>query len=298
MITATATAHLHELHSKHRPDAGPTRFEMVSTAANIGGLGAGPLVAGLLAQYVTQPLRVPYIVFIALLLLAVIAVGLAPETVEARLDRPTWRPQRIRAHGDRARYLIATAGAFSAFAVLGLFTALAPGFVGGTLHHPSRLLAGVTIFIVFCAAAVSQAATGRMRAGLRSVVGLGTQAAGLVVVAAGMGTANLAVFLVGGAIAGAGAGVLFKSAIGAVVGMAAPAVRGEALAGLFLIAYCGMIIPVVGMGIATEYVAATTAMAWFTGLLVALLAAIAALHASTRRRPRLAAQPGSPADGR
>jgi MFS family permease len=298
MITATATAHLHELHSKDRPDAGPTRFEMVSTAANIGGLGVGPLVAGLLAQYVTQPLRVPYIVFIALLLLAVIAVGLTPETVEARLDRPTWRPQRIRAHGDRTRYLIATAGAFSAFAVLGLFTALAPGFVGGTLHHPSRLLAGVTVFIVFCAAAVSQAATGRMRAGLRSVVGLGTQAAGLIAVAAGMGTANLAVFLVGGAIAGAGAGVLFKSTIGSVAAMAAPAVRGEALAGLFLIAYCGMIIPVVGMGIATEYVAATTAMAWFTGLLVALLAAIATLHASTRRRPRLAAQPSSPADGR
>jgi MFS family permease len=190
MITATATAHLHELHPKHRPGAGPTRFEMVSTAANIGGLGAGPLAAGPLAQYVTQPLRVPYIVIIVLLLLAVIAVGQAPETVEARPDRPTWRPQRIRAHGDRIRYLIATAGAFSAFAVFGLFTALAPGFVGGTLHHPSRLLAGVSVFIIFIAAAVSQAATARMRPGLRSVIGLGTQASGLVIVAAGMGAAN------------------------------------------------------------------------------------------------------------
>ena len=298
MITATATAHLHELRSKHRPGAGPTRFEMVSTAANIGGLGAGPLVAGFLAQYVTQPLRVPYIVFIVLLLLAVIAVGLAPETVQARFDRPTWRPQRIRAHGDRIRYLIATAGAFSAFAVFGLFTALAPGFVGGTLHHPSRLLAGVSVFIIFIAAAVSQAATAGMRPGLRSVIGFGTQAGGLVIVAAGMDAANLALFLVGGAIAGAGAGVLFKLAVGSIAAMATPAVRGEALAGLFLIAYCGMIIPVVGMGIATEYVAATTAMAWFTGVLVALLAAIAALHASARRRPQLAAQPSAPAGGR
>jgi hypothetical protein len=38
-----------------------------------------------------------------------------------------------------------------------------------------------------------------------------------------------------------------------------------------------MIIPVVGMGIAAQYIAATTAMAWFTGLIIALLAAIAAL---------------------
>jgi hypothetical protein len=59
-------------------------------------------------------------------------------------------------------------------------------------------------------------------------------------------------------------------------------VRGEALAGLFLIAYTGMIIPPVGMGIATEYVAATTAMDWFTGVLVALLAAVAVLVARTR----------------
>lgn len=284
MITATATAHLHELHSRHRPGAAPTRFEVVSTAANIGGLGAGPLVAGFLAQYVTQPLRVPYLVFAVLLLLAVVAVGLAPETVEERSGRPSWRPQRISAHGDKTRYSIAAAGAFSAFSILGLFTSLAPGFVGGTLHHPSRLLAGVTVFIVFGAAALSQTVTGRMRPGTRSAAGVAAEAAGLVMVAAGMGTANLTVFLVGGAVAGAGAGILFKSAVGSVAAMAPPALRGESLAGLFLIAYLGMIIPAVGMGIAAEYVAATTAMAWFTGLLLALLAAITALLASSARQ--------------
>lgn len=285
LITATATAHLHELHTRHRPGAAPTRFEMVSTAANIGGLGVGPLVAGFLAQYVTQPLRVPYVVFLVLLLLAVIAVGLTPETVEARFDRPAWRPQRISALGDRTRYVTAAASSSSAFAILGLFTALAPGFVGGTLHHPSRLLAGVTLFVIFAAATVSQAATGRLRPGLRAAVGLGPTAVGLALVAVGMGTADLALFLVGGAVAGAGAGVLFKSGVGAVAAMAAPAVRGEALAGLFLFAYVGMIVPVLGMGIATEFVTATTAMYGFTGLLIALLAAIATLQLSTRRRP-------------
>jgi MFS family permease len=43
MLTATATAHLHELHTAHRPGASSQRFEVVSTAANIGGLGLGPL---------------------------------------------------------------------------------------------------------------------------------------------------------------------------------------------------------------------------------------------------------------
>jgi MFS family permease len=63
MLTPTATAHLQELHQASRPGASPQRFEIVSTAANIGGLGIGPLIAGVLAQYVTAPLRLPYLIF-------------------------------------------------------------------------------------------------------------------------------------------------------------------------------------------------------------------------------------------
>ncbi len=59
MITATATAYLHELHAAHRPGASRQRFEVISTAANTGGLGAGALVAGLLSTYVVSPLRTP-----------------------------------------------------------------------------------------------------------------------------------------------------------------------------------------------------------------------------------------------
>lgn len=297
VITATATAHLHELHARHRPSAAAARFEYVSTAANIGGLGVGPLVVGFLAQYAPSPLHLPYAVFLVALLTATAtaAVAFAPETVDRPVRQPSWHPQRISIQGDLPHYLVAVGGAFSAFAILGLFTSLAPGFVGGTLHHPSRLLAGVTVFIVFSAAAAGQTLTERLRPTLRSTAGLVLEAAGLVMVATGMGATNLAVFLVGGGIAGIGGGVLFKSAIGAIAAMAAPAVRGEALAGLFLIAYLGMIIPAVGMGIATEYIAATTAMGWFTGILLALLAALAAiLVMSNRDRQRTAMPSQSP----
>lgn len=290
MISATATAHLHELHSRHRPEAGPARFELVSTAANIGGLGVGPLLVGFLAQYVTQPLRVPYAVFAALLALALVAVWVTPETVEMRLDRPAWRPQRIRAHGDRDRYLIAAVGAFTTFAIFGLFTSVAPGFVAGAMHHPSRALAGTTVFIVFGSAALSQMGTSLIRPAARVPAGLVIQAIGVALVAIGMGQANLAAFLAGGAAAGIGSGLLFKTAVGSVAAMAAPALRGEALAGLFTIGYLGMIVPAVGVGIATQFVAATTAVYWFTGVILALLATVAVLLARTSRPARQGAR--------
>ncbi|HEY0698787.1 MAG TPA: hypothetical protein VGD43_13370, partial [Micromonospora sp.] len=51
--------------------------------------------------------------------------------------------------------------------------------------------------------------------------------------------------------------------------------------GLFLISYLGLIVPAVGIGVATRYVAATTAMAWFTGALLVVLAVVGGLS----RRP-------------
>ncbi|WP_430502538.1 MFS transporter [Micromonospora trifolii] len=278
LITATATAYLQELHAAHRPGSSRQRFEMVSTAANIGGLGVGALVAGVLAQYVDAPLRTPYLVFAVLLAVSIVAVALTPETVEERLVKPPYRPQRISAdHGDRAGYLAAAAAGFASFAVFGLFTSVAPGFVAGALHLPSRALAGAIVFAVFGGAAVAQTLTSRLAAPAKVRLGLLAQAVGVPVLLVGMHTASLSVFLVGGVVAGIGAGVLFKAAVGAVAAMAAPAQRGEALAGLFLIGYLGMILPSVGIGVATQAVTAGTAMNWFTGLLLVMLAGVAAL---------------------
>ena len=55
--------------------------------------------------------------------------------------------------------------------------------------------------------------------------------------------ASLPLFLIGGGVAGAGIGILFRAALGTVAAVADAERRGEALAGIFLIAYAGMTIP-------------------------------------------------------
>ncbi|MCL2553308.1 MAG: MFS transporter [Actinomycetia bacterium] len=276
LLTATATAYLHELHRAGRPGAPTRRFEIVSTAANIGGLGLGPLVAGMLAQFLGAPLRLPYAVFVVLLLAGAAAVALTPETVRRPAAMPAHRPQRIgAARRDRGQLAAAAAG-FTSMAVFGLFTSVAPGFVGGALHHPSRALAGLVVFAVFGAAAAAQIGTGRLGARTRWYVGLLAQAAGMAVLAAGMHLASLPVFLVAGIIAGVGAGVLFKSAVGYVAETAAPERRGEALAGLFLASYLGLALLPVGLGAASLVMSLTSAATWFTAVVLALLASVAA----------------------
>jgi MFS family permease len=279
MIAATATAYLYDLHAHHRPGASPRRFEIVSTAANIGGLGVGALVAGVLAQYVSSPLSTPYVVLAVLLVASMIAVALTPETVVKK--QVPYRPQRISTDHGRG-YLAAGAGAFTAFAVFGVFTSVSPGFVAGELHHPSRTLAGLVVFIVFGGAALAQTVTGGLSLAALRKLGLGAQAIGVLLVVAGMNATSFPLFLAGGAIAGVGAGVQFKAAIGAVASMAAPEKRGEALASLFFIAYLGLSVPSLSIGLATRFLDPTTVMTWFAGILLMLLAGVAALAAPKR----------------
>ena len=277
LITATATAFLAELHSSSRPGAPSARAELVSTAANLGGLGFGALLAGFLAEYTAAPLWLPYLVAEGLMLAGAIALAAAPETVVRPDPRPRYRPQRVRVPaGQRPVFYAAGLAAAAAFALFGLFTSLAPGFIAGTLHESSHALAGLSTFIVFGAAALAQISVGRLplSRGRQARLGLGLLAAGVAAVTAAVWLPSLALFLAGGAIAGAGAGATFKTSITTALSIAPDGARGETLAGLFVAAYLGLTVPVVGLGIATQLVTTRAAILGFAAVLIAVVAAV------------------------
>ncbi len=296
LTTATATSYLAELHALARPQAAGRRAEVVATASNLGGIGFGPLAAGLLAQFAPAPLRLPYIVFAAALVVLAVAVALSPETVRRLDSRPRYRPQRIAvpAHA-RGTFFAATFAGMAAFAVYGVFNSLAPSFLAGTLHQGSHAVAGAVAFAAFAAGAVAQIAQARVpgEALLRRsvpviVVGLG-------LLAGAMWASNLAMFVAGGVIAGAGAGMVFKGSLAAAASVAPEGARAEVLAGFFLGAYVGLSIPVVGLGVATTYLPARYVMLAFVVLVAAAIAA--SIGALSRGRPQQdRGTPAAPAD--
>lgn len=277
LLTATATAFLADLHAAARPGAPPARAEATATAANLGGLGFGALLAGVLAAYAGWPLRLPYLVAEGLMLAGAIALAAVPETVVRPRRRPRYRPQQVRVPaGQRPVFYAAGLAAAAAFALFGLFTSLAPGFLAGTLHQPSHALAGLATFIVFGAAALAQVLAGRLPLprGQQAVIALGVLAAGLAAVTAAVWLPSLTLFLAGGAVAGAGAGAVFKTSVTTALSIAPANARGETLAGLFLAAYLGLTIPVVGLGIATQLTTTKTAVLGFAAVLTAAAVAV------------------------
>jgi MFS family permease len=206
-----------------------------------------------------------------------VAITLSPETRERPNPLPSYRPQRVSVPRDAvARYLAGGIGAAISFAVFGLFTSLAPSFLAGTLHHRSHALAGATAFAVFAAAVVAQTAIAGRSTRTAIAAGIATMVLGMavLVVAVFLPAPSLALFLIGGVFTGAGAGALFRGVVSSVAEIAPPQRRAEALAGIFLAGYIGLSVPVLGLGVMTQYLSARVSLVIFTGVLaLAILAA-------------------------
>jgi len=177
---------------------------------------------------------------------------------------------------------VAAAGAAASFSVIGVFTSLTASFVSGTLHVASHLAAGAIVFGVLGAGALAQLALVRVRPRAQLVLGGSLMVAGLAVVAVSGPALSLVLFVVGGVLAGAGQGLVFRSTIGVAVASSAPENRGEVLAAMFLAAYAGLTVPVVAVGVALAHFGAPSVLCVFA--LVVLVAVAASCALMLRRR--------------
>jgi MFS family permease len=282
-MTGTATATLTEL----IPASASRRASLVATAANMGGLGLGPLVAGLFAQYAPNPTVLVFEVYLGLLAVAGLCLFLIPETVSPR-HRPTVRftglgiPER-----GRSEFIAAGVAGFAAFSLLGLFSALAPTFLGLVLHETSHAVQGAVVFLLLAVGTVTQLLASR--AGSRRVVlaGLGLLLAALALIVAALSQAGIGLFLAGTVVGGVAVGAVFLGSLATANRLAPPGQRGQAISTFFVLCYTGLIIPVVGVGVASQLIGDFRAVLAFA----VLLAALCLFSVAGIRRTRT---PGSP----
>jgi MFS family permease len=282
ILTATATAYLGELRAITHPGENAVVATSVAGAANLGGLAHGSLLGGMLAELLPDPLVLPHVLFLVLLVIAGIALLGVPETVATRAVMPPYRPQKLSVpRAGRSIFLVAGFGAFAGFAVFGLFSSLIPTFLASEFDQKDHLLAGVTVFAIFGASAAGQLAL--VSTGLRTQLTIAVVACtvGLVLVAVGAVLPQIALFIGGGVIAGLGIGVLFRGAIGTALTVAEPGHAGETLALLFLIAYAGPVIPVLAVGVGLAFAPPVAVLLVFV---VLVLVATASAGLTMRRR--------------
>jgi MFS family permease len=286
LFTGTATAAVIEA----APENWRTRAAAVATVANIGGLGIGPLLAGLLVQYAPAPLHLSFIVHIVVAALAGVAVLIVPETSQRIGGIGV---QRLSVPAEvRAVFVVASLAAFAGFAVTGLFAAVAPSFLSEVVGIRNHAIAGLIASSIFFASAVAQIAARNVNPQRAVAIGCAILVAGMVILAVALQLSSLTGLVAAAVVAGIGQGISFSRGLAAIAERTPADRRAEVSSTYFIIAYIALSLPVVGEGVAAQHWGLQTAGVTFA-FAVAILSAIClvgilVLEARQSRSPALA----------
>lgn len=274
LVSGTATAWIAELYAGSRR-GGAARL---AAAANFFGNAAGPLLSGLLAQFAPSPLRLPFYVYLAMLVAVGAAILVPPEMVE---NPRRWRDLEIKPRlgvppNIRLPFISPAVAGFCTFALIGFYSALIPNVLGDRLHLHAPIVSGAIVCALFGIAALTILTTGRLgsQATMFSALALLLPSVWLLVGAEIF--KSLPILLVAAAVGGAAGGLGYRGSL-EVINRIAPADRRSEVVSSYLIAlFAGNSVPVIGVGVLSALADARVAHVTFAAV-ITVLAGIAAL---------------------
>ncbi|ROP61154.1 MFS transporter [Curtobacterium sp. ZW137] len=274
IFTATGTVAVLE----NAPEQRRSLASALATAANIGGLGLGMLLAGAVATVTPWPLRAPYVVHAVLLVIAGVALlavrdSVTPDRSRIRLQLPGIPPE------SRGVFAASAVGAVVGFAVCGLYSSVAPNFMGKVLGVESPFVVGVVVFALFGASAAAQIVLRGLADRTLIVIGALALAAGMGVLVWSLLATSLALLVGSSILAGIGQGLLFMTGLRAITGATDASRRTEATTSYFVLAYLSISIPAIGAGLLAAGIGLVAA-----GVVFALVVAVVSLIGLTAAR--------------
>jgi MFS family permease len=245
LFTSTATTTIVNL----APDDKKNQASTIASSVNMLGLGFGPLLCGVLAQYLPYALHLVFIVDIVLLIPAFIGIWLMPEPIK---DKQSFRikVQKLSVPSNiRGTFIYAVIPVFVGFSMLGLFTAISPNFLGDILDIHNRAIIGLTVFLVFCASTVGQLLFKQKSDYSVLMLGSGTLIVGVILVGISLLLSSYVLLLIGAIVSGLGQAFSFRAGLSTVNSVSPQDKQAEITSTFFTIAYIAISIPVVGVGL-------------------------------------------------
>jgi MFS family permease len=263
------------------PSGERRRASAIASALTVGGAAAGPLLAGLLAQYAVMPLRLAYLVEVVLLVVALAGVSLL---LPMSQERRRWRPRRPTVPREiRRQFTIAGTSAFVAWAVTGLFLSLIPSFVTSVLGD-GVAVAGAIVALLLGSSAATQLAAHRLESLRAQTAGLLAMCAGVILLAVADNARDLLLLILATVPAGIGQGLAFMGSLGDVNEIAPEDRKGDTVASYYVVVYIGTALPAIGVGALAGHTGLPDAVQVFAYVVTAIcLAGLLALSIERQR---------------
>jgi predicted MFS family arabinose efflux permease len=280
VMTGTATVAVIELAPKTFKNA-----TLMATAANMLGLGIGPLLAGFTSQYLADPLHLIFYVHLALLLLAAVGVAVIRETVE-RAEQLKLSIQKLSVPAAvRSVFISASIAGLAGFSVAGLFTSMVPSVMIHIMDVHGGLLIGAVIGLFFAASILGQAALQWLPKTLHMSLGCVGLIIGMMCLGLSIATAQLLLLVCAGLLAGIGQGMILRAGMGAVTASSPPHQKAAVTSAFFVVLYVSISVPVVAVGFSVQAFGLPHVGEFFASLVavVALLAMISMKWVQSRQ---------------
>jgi MFS family permease len=268
LASGTATAWIAELYS----DRGSGAAARIAAGANFFGCAAGPLLAGVLAQFAPEPLRLPFILYLVLLSGICIVIFFAPETLadpksisEVSLKPRLGVPRRI-----WLQFVAPAATSFATFALIAFYAALIPNLLAESLHQPAPLVAGAVVCELFGIAAVTILSTGRLESRAAMFCALALLLPSVCLLVGAEVARSMPLLIFAAALGGVAGGLGYRGSL-EVVNRIAPADRlSEVVSSYLVVCFAGNSLPVIGIGLLSAAASDLTAHVAFAAVITAL----------------------------
>jgi MFS family permease len=282
LAAGASTAWIVELHPR-RDKAAATR---IALAANCLGLAVGPLMAGALAQGTSAPLRLPYLPFIPLLLIAATVTWFAQETIDEPkpFGDASMRPRIGVPREIRKDFVTPAIAALATFAVLGYYSALTPSLLEQALHISSRAAGGAIVAALFFVAMVTIVTAPRVKPRTGIIAGLAMLLPTVALLVLAEATRSLPLLLAATAAGGISGGLGYAFGLERVNEVSPEERRSEVISSYLIVCYAAISLPVIGVGILSQVTTSMIADGVFGGLIALLTLAALAFELSPSRR--------------
>ena len=282
---AALTAWIAEL----EPRKDRSRAAVVASAGNLAGLAVGGVLSGFLAEYLPAPLRVVFVIYVAVLLVVGTRIFFVQETVEKRvrsIPELDLRP-RIGVPADiRLAFVAPACMAFAAFALGGFFSALIPGIIKQELHLANLAAIGVVVTIFFIAASLTAALTRKLTSWTAMFSGAVSVFPAVALLSVAESERSLILLFVAAAAGGAAMALSYRGSLQVVNEIAPQDKRAEIVSAYLLMCYLGNSLPVLGVGLLTTVLEPSLAHEIFAGVVAGLALAAIFAGAAARKRQR------------
>jgi MFS family permease len=265
--------------------ARPERRHAAAMLASVGfrlGFGLGPGLAGIVAQYASDPIHRPFEGHLALMALAFAAILLAPETVPRRRVRVEVRIGVPEGQARGFATFLGPAGFLMSFLDAALLSVV-PLYIVQTLEVRNVAIVGLVGFLILGMGGFTPLVLGRLEPRRAVIAGICVSAVASLLVVAAAAADTVALVVLAAALIGFTNGLILQGGT-AICGITVPLQdRGKLVSAFYMCCYAGTT-PIVGLGYLAGAIGLTGALAIWSGVALALGAFVVGVGGRVFRR--------------